>query len=132
MGEDEPETKDGLGQDIEDSVGDDLGIDAPLTGTITNTPDNGVQSPEKKSESTNGGEQLGGLVVLGGNSTTARDTQLPDNDEVGNTGHGVVSPLLAIGGTEGSEETEENHDQVSNKGDEDAGTVQASEEGKVE
>jgi len=57
---------------------------------------------------------------------------LPDDDEVGNAGNGIVSPLLAIGSTEGGKETEENHDNVSEDGDEDAGSVHAGEEGKVE
>ena len=59
--------------------------------------------------------------------------ELPDNNEVGNTGNGVPAPLL--GGllrAEGSEETSENHDDVCNNGDQDVGTGKTSEKSKVE
>ena len=39
MGEEEPETEDGLGKDIEDSVCDNLGIDIDIARSISNTPD---------------------------------------------------------------------------------------------
>jgi hypothetical protein len=39
VGNKEPGTKDSLGKDIEDGVGDDLSIDTDLAGTIGNTPD---------------------------------------------------------------------------------------------
>ena len=35
----EPGTEDSLGEDIENSVGDDLSIDASLARTVGNTPD---------------------------------------------------------------------------------------------
>ena len=39
MGEEEPESKDGLCKDIKDSVSDDLGVNVDVTGSIGNTPD---------------------------------------------------------------------------------------------
>lgn len=39
MGNQEPGTEDSLGEDIEDSVGNDLSVDASLASTIGNTPD---------------------------------------------------------------------------------------------
>ena len=39
MSEQEPEAEDGLGKDVEDSIGDDLSINARDTGTVSNTPD---------------------------------------------------------------------------------------------
>ena len=39
MGEQEPETKDGLGEDIKDGIGDDLGVDVDVVGSISDTPD---------------------------------------------------------------------------------------------
>ena len=38
MGEEEPEAKDWLGEDIKDGVGNDLGINASDAATIGNTP----------------------------------------------------------------------------------------------
>ena len=39
MSEQEPEAKDWLGQDVEDSVGDDLTIDTDGAGAVCKTPD---------------------------------------------------------------------------------------------
>ena len=39
VGNKEPGTEDSLGKDIEDSVGNDLSINASLAGTVGNTPD---------------------------------------------------------------------------------------------
>lgn len=39
VGEQEPEAKDSLGEDVQNGVGDNLGIDANVAGAIRNTPD---------------------------------------------------------------------------------------------
>jgi hypothetical protein len=39
MGDQEPGTEDTLGKNIQDSVGDDLAINANLAGTVCKTPD---------------------------------------------------------------------------------------------
>lgn len=39
MSKEEPEAKDGLGEDIEDGVGNDLSIDVDIARPISNTPD---------------------------------------------------------------------------------------------
>lgn len=39
VAEEEPETENGLGEDIKNSVGDDLSVNAGLAGTVSNTPD---------------------------------------------------------------------------------------------
>jgi len=132
MSKQKPETKDRLGKNIKDSISNDLSINRPLAGTITNTPDNWVESPKDQSEATNGSEELGGAAVLGHDSTATWDDELVDDDEVCNAGHGVVSPFLTISGTEGSEETEENHDEICNDGNEDGSSVQASEESEIQ
>lgn len=39
MGKEEPESKDWLGEDIENGVGDDLSINIDVARSISNTPD---------------------------------------------------------------------------------------------
>jgi len=39
MGEEEPEAKDWLGKNIEDSVSNNLGVDIDVAGSISDTPD---------------------------------------------------------------------------------------------
>lgn len=93
----------------------------------------GVDSPDDEGEATNGSEEVANLATLGGSGVAAVVDELPDNNEVGNTGNGVPAPLL--GGllrAERGEETSENHDDVGNNGDQDVGTGKTSEQSKVE
>lgn len=39
MSEEKPEAEDGLGQNVEHGIGDDLAIDADVSGSVGNTPD---------------------------------------------------------------------------------------------
>ena len=39
VGEEEPETEDGLGEDVKNSVGNDLSVEANKAATVSNTPD---------------------------------------------------------------------------------------------
>lgn len=39
VGEQEPCTEDGLGQDVEDGVGDDLLVNVKVAGSVSNAPD---------------------------------------------------------------------------------------------
>lgn len=93
----------------------------------------GVDGPDDEGEATNGSEEVANLATLGGGGVAAVVDELPDNNEVGNTGNGVPAPLL--GGllrAERGEETGENHDDVGNNGDQDVGTGKTSEKSKVE
>ena len=132
MSEQEPETKDRLGKNVKNSISDDLSINTPFASTVSNAPDDWVESPEDEGEATNGSEKSSGLSILGLDCTTAWNDKLVDDNEVGNTSYGVVSPFLSIRVAKGSEETEENHDEVCYDGDEDVCSVQASEEGEIQ
>ena len=59
------------------------------------------------------------------------NSELVDDDKVGNASHGVISPLCALVGTEGSEQAGEDHDEISDNGHEDVGTTETSEESKI-
>jgi hypothetical protein len=151
VGEEEPGTKDGLGEDVKDSVGDDLLVNGSVAGAVSDTPDtengvsgwlqscssranlHGVDSPDDEGEATNGSEEVANLATLGGGGVAAVVDELPDNDEVGNAGNGVPAPLL--GGllrAERGEETSENHDDVGNNGNQNVGTGKTSEQRKIE
>jgi hypothetical protein len=151
VGEEEPCTEDGLGEDVKDGVGNDLLVNVHVAGAIGDTPDteksvsghsvadewrsnlHGVDGPDDEGEATNGSEEVADLATLGGGSVAAVEDELPDNDEVGNAGNGVPAPLL--GGllrAERGEETSEDHDDVGNNGDQDVGTGKTSEQRKVE
>jgi len=132
MSSQQPEAKDRLGQNIKNSISDDLSINRPLAGTVTNTPDNWVKSPEDESETSKGCEELSCSIVLGGHRLTARHNQLVDDDEVSCTSHSIVSPFLATSGTKSSEEAKEHHDEVSYNSNEDGRSIETSKESQIE
>lgn len=91
-----------------------------------------VDGPENQGEACDGSEECLGLSVLVGSSRTAVEGELVDDDEVGEAGNRVPSPLGSICAAEGGKETSKDHDQVGHDGDEDAGTVEAGEQREIE
>lgn len=132
MSAEQPSTKDWLGQDIKNSISNDLSINRPETSSITNSPNDWVQSPDDDGESSNSSEGFGCLAISGSNGLATWDGKLVDDDEESNAGESIVSPLLSVITTIGGEETESNHEDVSDHSNDDVGTVQASEECKIE
>lgn len=132
MSHEKPKAKDRLGEDIKNSISNDLRIYRPLASTLTDGPDNRVQSPENQGEATDAGEKLAGAAVLPDDCATTGDDQLPEDDEVCEAGDGVPAPLLAISAAKRGEETSENHNYVGDNGDEEVGSVHAGEETEIE
>ena len=91
-----------------------------------------VDGPKDKRESGNSSEESAGLGVLGHDNVTAVNSELVNNDEVGNASHGVVTPFGSSLLSEGSEETSEDHNDVSNNGNENVGTAEAAEEAEIQ
>ena len=147
VGEQQPGAEDGLGQDVEDGVGNDLAINTNTAGAVGKSPDtvmvssagerglsdvHGVGGPEDQSVASNGKEERGNLVALGLDGGAAVDGQVPDDKEVGNAGNRVPSPLGGGAlGAESSEETGQDHDNVGEDGHGEVSTVHASKETKV-
>lgn len=50
MSEEEPETKDWLGENVEDGVADNLGVNTHVPGAIGDTPNAGRRSQQTESE----------------------------------------------------------------------------------
>lgn len=151
--EKKPEAKDGLSEDIQDSVGDDFTIDVNVARPIRDTPNTSkyalvsndkevqerpvnshwVGSPENKGEAGNGSKEATDLATLGSGHGATVDSQVPDNDEIGNTGDGIPAPLLRrILVTKGSKETSEDHDKIGNNSHGDIGTIEACNQRQVE
>lgn len=130
--EQQPEAKDGLGQDVEDGVGDDLAVDGPDARSFGQAPHDGVQGPEDQGVADQGGEELRGARILGAHGPTAGNGQLVDDDEVRQTRDGVPAPFLAGAVAEGGEETGQNHGDVGGEGDEGVGAAETGQEGQVE
>jgi len=148
MGEQKPESKDRLSEDIQNSVCNNLGIDVDVSGTISKTPDadtfskvlpklqvtnlHWVHGPEDEGEAGDSLKEGSSLGVLGLDCSTTVNGELVDDNQVGNASNGIVSPFGALVVAKSSKETGQDHDDISNDGNEDVGAAQASEEGKVQ
>lgn len=91
-----------------------------------------VHSPQNQSESANGSEEGSGLGVLRLNNVTTVDGELVDDSQIGNASDGIISPLCAWFARQGSKETSQNHDDVSDNGYKNVGTAQAGEKSKIQ
>jgi len=133
VGEEEPSTEDWLGEDVKDSIGNDLSVNIDVTGAISDTPNNWVNGPDDKSETTNGGEEISNLSALAKGSTATLESENPDDDKVGDACNGVPSPLLrGTLATEGGKETSQDHDNVGDEGNENVTSRDAGKKGEIE
>jgi len=128
----EPGTENGLGEDVQDGISDDFGIHGGVASTISDSPNNGVRSPDDERKPGNGGEEGSNLATLGRGHSAAVDGQVPDDDEVGDAGDGVPAPLLGSAlGTESGEETGQDHDDVRKDSHEDVSAVETGQQAEV-
>jgi len=132
MCKEEPESENRLSKDVKNCISNDLSINRPLAGSIADTPDNWVQSPEDESEASNAGEELRSSIILGRDCTTAGDREDVHDDQIGNAAHCIVSPFLAVGFTKGSKETGENHNHICDNSDKEIGAIHTREEAEIE
>jgi len=133
VGEEQPGTKDRLGEQIEDGVGNDFLVNGHLARAVGNTPNDRVDGPDDKSEAGNGSEELANLAALGHGVGAAVNGEHPDDNEVGNASNGVPAPLLrSTLATKGGEETGQNHDNIGNDSQKDVATAEAGKQSQVE
>lgn len=132
MGEQEPETEDWFREDVQDGVSDDFLVDIDHMATFGETPNNWVDRPQDESEASNRCVEGLRLAVLVGNSSAAIESQLVDNDQVGNTCPHIPTPGLAVLATEGSEQASQDHNHIGNDGDQDVSTTETSEKGQIQ
>jgi hypothetical protein len=141
VGKEEPETEDGLGENVQDSISDDLSVDRHFSGAISNTPNttlrlaknneavvhylHGVGSPDDQSEPGNSEEELGDIVALSCGLSPSVDSKVPDDNKVGNAGNGVPAPLLRSAlRAVGSKETSKDHDDIGNDSHQDVSSIE--------
>ena len=148
MGKEQPETEDRFGKNVKYGIGNDLGVDVNIARTVSDTPDarlslasiigrssenlHWIDSPEDEGETANSGKEGGSLGVLRFGNCSAVDSELVDDNEIGDAGHCVPAPLGRFLNSEGSKETGENHDKVSDNCHKNAGTAQSGKEAKIE
>jgi hypothetical protein len=150
VSEQEPGTEDWLGKDVQDGVSDDLLVHVHVARAVGNTPDaasvvsdfldisqasslHWVDGPDDQGEATNSSEEAADLATLGSSGSTAVDNELPDDDQVSSASNGVPAPLLwCVLRAESSEETSQDHDHISDDGNENIGATETSKQSQVE
>jgi len=133
VGEEQPGTEDWLGEDVEDSVGDDLAVNVGNAGAISDTPDDWVDGPDDEGETTDGSEEVADLAALVHGSTTTVDDKDVDEGKEGNAGHGVPAPLLrSTLAAESGEKTGKDHDDVGNDDEESVSSRETGKKAEIE
>lgn len=93
----------------------------------------GVCSPEHESVRGDGDKEGAELGALGGRIGTSVQGKVPNDEQEGNAGNGIPAPLLgSVLLAESSEQTSEDHDQVSDDGHKDVAAGHASQETEIE
>lgn len=99
--------------DIQNTVGNDLGVDAELVATLGQGEDDRVSSPE---DDDHGGGDVVNLPDIGGlqgSGLSSRYDQVVQCDQEKGTADGVQEPSRFFGGVlQGGEQTHGDHDEV--------------------
>lgn len=92
-----------------------------------------VDSPDDKSEASDGSEESTDLATLGLGFAATVNSEDPDDNEVGNASNGIPSPLLGSAlVSKCSEKASQDHNDVCDEGNNDVTTAKSSKESKIE
>jgi hypothetical protein len=128
---DEKGTKDRLGDQVENTVEDSLRVSRDDVATLTDTPGEGVQNPEKSGERATQGEAAADILAENVGMTATLPDEDPDDVEESKAAEGEVTPL--VGATdEGTDETSDNHDLIDENDEEDGRPGQSGGQHQVE
>lgn len=133
VGNKEPKTEYWLGKNVENGIENDLRVDAYLSGTICNAPNtmipvknctrlmdsglqenlHGINRPKDQGERRKRAKELANTRAPGTGETTAVDSDVPDDKQIGNAADSVPTPFLCgVLLTKGGEQTGEDHDKI--------------------
>jgi len=113
LGEEEEvdENEDWLGENIEDTVPDHLGVGGDVVSSIGETPSDGVEKPEKREDRGRDGEGSLETATEHSGGTSGRAEEYPPDVEFCCTTKGKVSPLVRCR-HEGAYKASDDHDKV--------------------
>ncbi len=130
--EQQPSTPDGLGDDIEDGKEENLFVWVQLASTLAESKSNGVEGPNHDQGERDLVVKTANLGAAKESGGTARGDQLEENPGESDARDGEEAPLAGLGRVNTSNDTGDDHHQVSNDKDDDLGNGKAGEEGKIE
>ena len=128
---DKESTEDRLSDQVEDTVEDSLGIGRDDVATLTNTPGDRVEDPEKSGERAAHGEAAADIFAEDIGVTATLPHEDPDNVEESNTAEDEVTPLVRAA-NEGADETSDNHDFVNEDDEQKSGPGDGSSQHQIE
>lgn len=131
-GEEDPETPDGLCDDVEDAKCQHLVIDRHLARALGEGPHDGVGGPDDDEGEGDLVEVVADLWRAEEGVAACRRDQLEDNVEEGEAAECVQTPAEAQRRVQGTDEARDNHKDVGTDDDEGLGLGQASNERQVE
>ena len=115
---DEESAEDGLGEEVEDTVEDGLGVGGDDIATLAETPGDWVEEPEEGGERAADEEGAADILAHGVGVLAGLEGEHVRDVEEGGAAESVVAPLVASV-DEGADETSHDHDLVNEDGEED-------------
>lgn len=131
-GEEDPETPDGLCDDVEDAKCQHLVVDRHLARALSKGPHDGVGGPDDDEGEGDLVEVVADLWRAEEGVAACRRDQLEDNVEEGEAAECVQTPAEAQRRVQGTDEARDNHKDVGTDDNESLGLGQASNERQVE
>lgn len=130
VAEDEQEAKDGLGEDIQDTVEDGLGVGVDDIAALGQAPGDRVQEPQEEGQHATLHERALDGSPKGIRMTATINGKLVGDEEEGGRAEGEVSPLVGSLG-QGADQAADDHDLVGEDGDQDGGPGESRREEEV-
>lgn len=128
---DEESTEDRLGEQVEDTVENGLGVRSDDVATLADTPGDRVQNPEECSQATAHEEGAADVLAQGVGVLAGLEGEDPDDEQKSDAAEGEVSPLVART-DESANETRDDHDLVNEDNVQDGRPRHASGEEQVQ
>lgn len=111
VAEDEKGTEDWLGEKVEDTIEDGLGVRGNDVAALTDTPGDGIEDPENKGEGTAHEEGTACLRAKARGVDAGLESKMVNDVEERDAAEGEVTPLVAAD-DESTNKTSDNHHPV--------------------
>jgi len=129
---DNPETENSLGENIEDSVDDDLGANLNLPSGTSSTPDNNVDDPKDQRSDRDRAKESGNFGTASSRGSSAVDSDVPNGKDKADDADSIPSPLLSsVGMSDSRESTSEDKDDIGDDGHDGVTTINTSQQAKL-
>lgn len=131
MSDEEHDTKDWLGKDVEDTVEYSLGVWSNNIATLRYSPGDWVDEPQEHGEDAADKVGTGDIGTDGGCMLASDPADIPGNTEESDHGEDEVAPLVGRS-NKGTDQASNDHDLIQEKGVEDGWPRESRSEQKIQ